>query len=126
MNVCIIVSDYKSFRLLPSATVRQGNIFTGVCQSFCSGGGVVYISMHWAGGVSHHALGRGCVSQHTLGGGVSQDALRQTPPRRPLQRAVRILLECILVCLKFCSFRVTRHKNALTHDMDQTDLAKIA
>ena len=40
----------------------------------------MYISMHWAGDVSHHALGRGCVSQHTLGGGVSQDALRQTPP----------------------------------------------
>ena len=42
---------WMKFRLLlPSATkLRQGNIFTGVCQSFCS----------QEGGVSQHALGRG-------------------------------------------------------------------
>ena len=58
---CILVQWY----LLPSAKkLRQGNIFTGVCQSFCSQGGCllpggvcfprgcllpggVYPSMHW-------------------------------------------------------------------------------
>ena len=30
-----------------------------------------YPSMHWAGGVSQHELGRVCVSQHALGMGVS-------------------------------------------------------
>ena len=58
-------------------------------------------------GVSQHALQ---VSRPTPRGevegsglvGVSQHALRQTPPnRRLLLRAVRILLECILVFLKF-------------------------
>ena len=33
-------------------------------------GGGVDPSMHWAGGVFQHALGRVCVSQHALGRGV--------------------------------------------------------
>ena len=47
-------------------------------------------------GVSRCTPG-GCLQAHT--GGVSQHALRQTPPgsRQLLLRAVRILLECILV-----------------------------
>ena len=45
------------------------------------------------GGVSQHVLGQ------TSSGQVSQHALGQTPPQRPLQRTVRILLECFLVYL---------------------------
>ena len=59
---------------------------------------------HWGGGCPGPHLGG--VQAHTKGvsrprpiWGVSQHALRQTPPpsRRLLPRAVRILLECILV-----------------------------
>ena len=53
------------------------------------------------GGVSKHTPGGGCVQAW----GVSQHALRQTPStRRLLLRAVRIVLECILV-LKYYSYR---------------------
>ena len=42
--------------------------------------------------------GQGSLQAHTWGGScVSQHALRQTPRRQLLPRAVRILLECILV-----------------------------
>ena len=94
-------TSYKNAFLLPSAMkLWKGNVFTPVCQSFCS-----------QGGVSQHALGQTPpwaetpgqtppVSQHALGQTppcVSQHALWQTPPRMPLHRTVRILLECILV-----------------------------
>ena len=65
---------------LPLATkLRQGNIFTGVCQSFCSRGGLC------SGGVS--VRGGLCLGGSLLG---------RTPPYSN-ERAVRILLECILV-----------------------------
>ena len=51
--------------------MRQGNIFTSVCHSVHRGRGV-------------------CPS-------ACWDPPGQTPPRRPLQRTVRILLECFLV-----------------------------
>ena len=65
--------------LPPATKLGQGYIFTGVCHSVkgevvCSRGGLVM------GGL--------------LLGGMS---LVETPVGRPLLRAVRILLECILV-----------------------------
>ena len=57
--------------------LRKGNAFTSVCQGFCQRG------LWWW-----------CVSQHAL----EQTALLDRYPlRRPVQRMVRILLECILV-----------------------------
>ena len=53
-------------------------------------------------GVSQHALGRGCVSQHALGGRHVAD-----PP--PLQQTVRILLECIPVYFCGCSCYCVDH-----------------
>ena len=71
----------------PQTMLPEGNVFTPVCQSFCSQGR----------GVSQHARGRGAV--HPLRTPWTdtprQTPPRQTPPRRPLKRAVRILLECI-------------------------------
>ena len=58
LKLCLHVTFYSAQcpllpLLLPSATkLRQGNIFTGVCQSFCS-----------KGGVSQHALGKTLPSQ---------------------------------------------------------------
>ena len=89
-------------------SLRQGNIFTSVCHSFCPQG--LYPSMQWAGGV-YPCMQLGCLLLG-LGGCTPPGqtppwedtpprqaplALGQTqhppPPRRPLKRAVRILLE---------------------------------
>ena len=73
-------------------------MFSQACvKNYVRGGGrVVYPSIHWAGRcLSQHALGRGVPAQggvHPLG-----PEADNPPPRRPLQRMVRILLECILV-----------------------------
>ena len=97
---------------LPSTTkLPQGNIFTGICQSFCS-------------------LEGGCLSQCMLGYIPQADTSpgrhpsRQTPPRqthprqthpqadhpwRSLQRTVCILLECILVQCFFSNKSVSEH-----------------
>ena len=81
-----------------SSRMRTVRSSSHVYPSIPSTGGM-YPSMHWAGGVSQHALGRGCipactgqggvypkgVSSHRdvcPGGCVSQHALRQTPPPR--------------------------------------------
>ena len=87
-------SDFHCL-LLPSATkLRKGNVFTPVCQSFCSQGGCIPACIGALGqtppppgrypNVSQHALGQTlpCVSQHALGQTlprVSQHALGQTP-----------------------------------------------
>ena len=90
--------------------LRKGNVFTSVCQEFCLGG--VYPSMHWGRHPQgqtptpwadttrgRHPLGKipppnACWDTHLP----AQCILGYTPlPRRPLQRTVRILLECILV-----------------------------
>ena len=139
-----------SRKLCKILLLRQGNIFTGVCQSFCSRG--VYPSMHAAGGCIPACTRQGvCITAYTGQGvylcmhwqGVCIPACTgqtgvypsmhwgrhppgrppwaditrlgrhppgQTPPqadtpppraddlpRRPLQRTVRIILECILV-----------------------------
>ena len=72
--------------LLPPATkLGQGNVFTGVCDSAPGGSGQGGASAQ--GGVS---APRGVCSVWGV-------PLVETPPGRPLLRAVRILLECILV-----------------------------
>ena len=99
----------------PQTKLREGNVFTPVCQSLCSQGVCVVGDMHgrgvyvalgyvWWGGICGGGIcgrghawqgsvhGRGCV----LGGCACR---RQE--RRPLKRTVRILLECIFVLLKF-------------------------
>ena len=87
--------------LLPPRTkLREGDVFTPVCQSFCAPG---------VGGVSQHAMDHGvCVSQHAMNHGVcvSQHATSQpvrecdqgvyiSPPVN--KRAICNLLECFLV-----------------------------
>ena len=110
-------------------SLGQGNIFRSVCQEFCPQEGVV--SQHalqvW-GVVSQHALHGGSPGPHpgscgvwpggspgphpggggqmpTLGGGLCIPACTEldSPLGRLLPRAVRILLECILVHFTFYS-----------------------
>ena len=111
-------------QLLPAATkLQQGNIFTGICQSFCSygggvgvngrgghawqgaihgkGGGHVWWEGHaWQGGVHGRGVcmaggmhGRGMCMAGGMCGRAPQQILRNTVN----ERAIRILLECILV-----------------------------
>ena len=65
----------------PQTKLPKGNVFTSVCQEFCPLG--VYLNMHWC----RHPPGQ-----------------TPPPPRRLLQRTVRILLECILVLPNFLHF----------------------
>ena len=117
----------KFWSYLPPATkLGQGNIFRRVCKEFCSWGrGVVsqhalQVSSPTPRGGGVEGSGLGGLQTHTQGGswgvwpggspglhpggsqahtqGVSQHALKQTPPRRQLLlQAVRILLKRILV-----------------------------
>ena len=76
----------------PQQWLQKGNVFTSVCQEFCPGG----------------------VSQHALGGGCTRPRADIPPPRRPLQRTVRILLEYILVftiLLLTLQFQTLQHEN---------------
>ena len=98
----------KFWSYLPPATkLGQGNIFRRVCKEFCSWGVVSQHALQVSrpkprGGVEGSGLG-GSPGLHPGGSqahthGVSQHALKQTPPRRQLLlQAVRILLKCILV-----------------------------
>ena len=103
----------KSF-LPPATKLWQGNIFTAVCQSFCSRG-VVSVQ----GGLCLGGLCPGYLCLGGVSGGVSVrgggSLLGRHPPYSN-ERAVRILLECILVNISFsfCIFpgymsRVTVH-----------------
>ena len=68
----------------------QGNIFIGVCQEFCSHGGVG---------------GGGCLLPGVPGPGgcLLPEGAWWRPPGRLLLRVVRILLECILIFVYFLS-----------------------
>ena len=88
---------------------REGNIFTGVCQSFCSHGGVAASACNGAGMSNpapllrvHPPAGSTIPTQ----GRHVHPPDRYTPQRRSLQRTVRILLECFLVWYGFwsCTF----------------------
>ena len=86
----IIRGPYFRSLLPPANEVCRGNVFTGVCLS--TGGGCVS-SMQWPRGV--------CIPACTGQGGVCPRGCGRHP-RRILwdtvnKRAVRILLECILV-----------------------------
>ena len=78
--------------LPPVTKLWQGNVFTPVCQSFCSQGG-----MHARGACM---VGACIAGGHVCPGGHVWQGSCAWQERRPLQRAVRILLECILV--KIC------------------------
>ena len=74
--------------LLPHATkLGQGYIFTGVCDSVHRGGCLL------PGGGDAWSRGLSAPGGDSVPGGY----LVETPPGRLLLRAVRILLECILV-----------------------------
>ena len=79
---------HRSFSaLLPSATkLRKGNVFTSVCHSVHGG----WQTPPWA----DTPLTSTCWDTPP-----AQCMLGYPPSRRPLQRTVRILLECILVHL---------------------------
>ena len=76
-------------------SLGQGNVFTGMCRSFCSHGGKGSLS---GGGL----LDRDPPTETSW----TETPWTETPPalRPPLygkERAVSILLECILVCQNF-------------------------
>ena len=116
-----------SFRIFTARkrSLGQGNIFRSVCQEFCprGGGGGGVLSQHALQVVSQHALqqvSRGCYpsmpcSRSPGGGGACSggSALRgclvETPPGQLLLRAVRILLECILVKTEFNATILNNH-----------------
>ena len=80
--------------LPPSTKLRQGNVFTSVCQEFCPQGGEACVAggACMAGqGLAWQGVGHGRVACMAGGGGGCgrRNGL--------LQRAVRILLECMLV-----------------------------
>ena len=68
--------------------------WAGGCIPTCNGKGDVYPSMQW---------GRGCGRHPPRQRPPGQIQPGQNPPppeRRPLKRAVRILLECILILIE--------------------------
>ena len=85
----------KRLSYLPPATkLRQGNVFTPVCDSVHRGGGVsvpACTTGHMTRGVS--VLGGASLSR----GGLSRETPYTETPSYGNERAVRILLECILV-----------------------------
>ena len=85
MNLNISPKALRSYFYHPQMKMRKGNVFTSVCQESCP-------------------QGRGrCTPPPGQTPRLGRHPHRQTPPRqtplirRPLQRTVRILLECILV-----------------------------
>ena len=86
--------------------VCQGYVFTSVCQSFCSWG--VSASVH----AGIHPLGADTPWEHTPPEQTPRSRHPQSrhPPAQCMlgntgnQRAIRILLECILVLIKHLSF----------------------
>ena len=100
----------------PQMKLRKGNVFTPVCQSFMGGRhawqGVCMAGGHagWGGVRGRgHAWQRACMAGgmrdggHCMAGGGGGRCAWQE--RRPLQRTVRILLECFLISVMFFSDR---------------------
>ena len=80
----------------PATKLQQGNVFTSVCQEFCPGGACKAGGVHGEGAWQRGVCGKGtCMA----GGHAWQE-------KWPLQWAVCILLECILVVLYCCSKNV--------------------
>ena len=97
----ILIQKYTRYR--PQTKLRKGNVFTPVCQSFCSQG--VYPSACWDMPPPGQTPPLGCPLADTPPGQTPQadNPLGTTPlgkhptSRRLLLQTVRILLECILV-----------------------------
>ena len=87
--------------LPPATKLRQGYVFTGICDSVHRG---AYVAMGHAWGacmVGGGIHGRGCMVGGRHRGGHAWQGGRAWQEKRPLQWAVRILLTCILVVLVF-------------------------
>ena len=106
-------NHFKHIITARKRSLGQGNVFTPVCQSFCSqgGGGRAWqgVGMHgreWA-----CMAGGACMTGGVHGRGHLWQGIRVwqrvcvvgacVQERRPLKRALRILLECILVINNF-------------------------
>ena len=92
---------YTDIEILPSETkLRQGNVFTGVYQLFCSWevSASVHAGIHtpWADPTWKHTPWKHIPLKHTPPPEAHPSPWNQTPPRRSLQQTVRILLECFL------------------------------
>ena len=87
------------FQFITARNCGNVMVFTGVWVLPVHGGGGCIPACNWARGcVSQHAIGQEVYPSMQLGGGVSLDTHTHTHPHRwQLKRAVRILLECILV-----------------------------
>ena len=94
-------------------SLGQGNIFRSVCQEFCSQGVLSQCMRADIPPGRHSLTGRHPLGRHPCGqtplwadtppADTSPWADHSPPPKWPLQRTVRILLECILVtgCFAF-------------------------
>ena len=103
----------------------QGNIFRSVCQSFCPEREACLVGRGacMAGGVLDrgHVWQEVCVTGGMCGKGGMFSKGVCVPERQPLKRAVRFLLECILVL--FCSVGCGTHQhiyNCLTFSSQTT------
>ena len=95
---------FTKFITARKRSLGQGNIFIGVCQEFCSQGGYLLRGVPAPGGCSQGGvpapqMGGACSCPG--GGGVPAPGgvAGGDPPKLLLLRAVRILLECILINL---------------------------
>ena len=99
----ILIDSLRSALLPPAMKLGQGNIFTSVCQEFCPQRGVSGQTPPWEQTPPrsrHFPLGRHPPLEQCILGDMGN------------KRAVRILLECILVWIHFahaqslCSFSI--------------------
>ena len=99
LAMCEAPCEYFKIITAHKRSLRQGNVFTGVCLSTRGVSVPACIAGHKTrgpcpGGVS--VQGRSLV----LGGGLSRRVCDRETPSYGNKRAARILLECILVCKK--------------------------
>ena len=100
--------------LPPATKLRQGNIFTGICQTFCSQGGVSVQEGLCPG----RSLSGGSLSRGSLSGGFLSGRPPTETPLYGNERMVRILLECILVNSTKTAM-IPVHKNGFNKNRSQ-------
>ena len=103
----LLNTEYKNILLPPATKLGQGYIFTGICHSVNrEGRGVCFWGGAWSrGGVcsrGNACSGGVCSGGVSAPGGLVPGGCLMETPRRPLLRAVRIVLECIFVWQGFC------------------------